>query len=122
MYTSQTTTPIPVQNISYIYPQTQQTIPVQPQLTQPIILTPQVPQTMSMIIPQPQPSPMTQEQMAISYAKFIPPTPTCSGNASLKIYQFYKYVDVAKPQPIQQDQQNRISTVPVVNNGNYIIQ
>ena len=122
MYTSQITTPIPVQNISYIYPQTQQIIPVQPQLTQPIILTPQVPQTMSMIIPQPQPSPMTQEQMAMSYAKFIPPTPTCSGNASLKIYQFYKYVDVAKPQPIQQVQQYRTSTVPVVNNGNYIIQ
>ena len=109
MYTSQIISPIPMQN-AYVLPQTQQFI--------------QVPQVPQIIYPmaQPQPIPMTQEQIASAYARYIPPTPTTSTSTPPKIYQFYKYVDVAQVKPIQQVPQYQTITVPVVNNGNYIIQ
>ena len=108
MYTSQIISPIPVQN-TYVYPQTQQ-----------FILMPQGP-LLNYTMPQPQPIAMTQEQIASIYSRFIPPTPTSSSTPP-NIYQFYKYVDVAQIQPVQQVPQYQTITVPVVNNGSYIIQ
>ena len=128
MYTSQIISPMPAQNLSYIIPQTQQIIPVQPLLTQSFIQVPQVPQ-MNYIMPQAQiPSyqqfEMTQNPVAMAYSRYIPPTPTCSATTPPKIYQFYKYVPVEQQQqPIyQQGPQYQIASAPVMYSGSYIIQ
>ena len=130
MYTSQIITPMPMQNLSYstIVPQTQQTIPVQPQVTQSFLQVPQLQLTQSLVqAPQPQiiqplvqaPQPLqtnyvmpqqnistfpqtidiTQNQIAMSYARYIPPTPTTSTSTAPKIYQFYKYVPIEQVMP-----------------------
>ena len=118
MYASQIITPMPIQNVSYILPQTQQFIPVQPQLTQSFIQTPQVPMNYIMN----QRVNIAQTPSAMAYARYIPPTPTCSTSTPPKIYQFYKYVDVPMQQSINQIPQYQITTLPLVNNGSYIIQ
>ena len=151
MYTSQIITPMPMQNLSYstIVPQTQQTIPVQPQVTQSFLQVPQLQLTQSLVqAPQPQiiqplvqaPQPLqtnyvmpqqnistfpqtidiTQNQIAMSYARYIPPTPTTSTSTAPKIYQFYKYVPIEQVMP--QVPQYQTLSVPIINNSNYIIQ
>ena len=151
MYTSQIITPMPMQNLSYstIVPQTQQSIPVQPQVTQSFLQVPQLQLTQSLVqAPQPQiiqplvqaPQPLqtnyvmpqqnistfpqtidiTQNQIAMSYARYIPPTPTTSTSTAPKIYQFYKYVPIEQVMP--QVPQYQTLSVPIINNSNYIIQ
>ena len=151
MYTSQIITPMPMQNLSYstIVPQTQQSIPVQPQVTQSFLQVPQLQLTQSLVqAPQPQiiqplvqaPQPLqtnyvmpqqnistfpqtidiTQNQIAMSYARYIPPTPTTSTSTAPKIYQFYKYLPIEQVMP--QVPQYQTLSVPIINNSNYIIQ
>ena len=151
MYTSQIITPMPMQNLSYstIVPQTQQFIPVQPQVTQSFLQVPQLQLTQSLVqAPQPQiiqplvqaPQPLqtnyvmpqqnistfpqtidiTQNQIAMSYARYIPPTPTTSTSTAPKIYQFYKYVPIEQVMP--QVPQYQTLSVPIINNSSYIIQ
>ena len=151
MYTSQIITPMPMQNLSYstIVPQTQQSIPVQPQVTQSFLQVPQLQLTQSLVqAPQPQiiqplvqaPQPLqtnyvmpqqnistfpqtidiTQNQIAMSYARYIPPTPTTSTSTAPKIYQFYKYVPIEQVMP--QVPQYQTLSFPIINNSNYIIQ
>ena len=151
MYTSQIITPMPMQNLSYstIVPQTQQSIPVQPQVTQSFLQVPQLQLTQSLVqAPQPQiiqplvqaPQPLqtnyvmpqqnistfpqtidiTQNQIAMSYARYIPPTPTTSTSTAPKIYQFYKYVPIEQVMP--QVPQYQTLSLPIINNSNYIIQ
>ena len=151
MYTSQIITPMPMQNLSYstIVPQTQQSIPVQPQVTQSFLQVPQLQLTQSLVqapqsqiiqplvqapqplqtnyvMPQqnistfPQTIDITQNQIAMSYARYIPPTPTTSTSTAPKIYQFYKYVPIEQVMP--QVPQYQILSVPIINNSNYIIQ
>ena len=151
MYTSQIITPMPMQNLSYstIVPQTQQSIPVQPQVTQSFLQVPQLQLTQSLVqahqpqiiqplvqapqplqtnyvMPQqnistfPQTIDITQNQIAMSYARYIPPTPTTSTSTAPKIYQFYKYVPIEQVMP--QVPQYQTLSVPIINNSNYIIQ
>ena len=96
--TTTTYTPVlPQQNLSY-------TLVPQPQVA-PINIMTQIPVSM--------PTYQTPSQPAISYEKFIPPTPMTkfSDNAP-KIYQFYKYVPVVNTTQVTQNNQQVAPAVP----------
>ena len=96
--TTTTYTPVlPQQNLSY-------TLVPQPQVA-PINIMTQIPMSM--------PTYQTPSQPAISYEKFIPPTPMTkfSDNAP-KIYQFYKNVPVVNTTQVTQNNQQVAPAVP----------